>query len=217
MCGDTPNLKGAARASNVYFANAEVAEAASRHLAELMGGVMDVSKSATDRLTPAVPVQSVGATFFMGDSVTQEGQGASTKDPVADASACTTSSEGVLKESKMEDKPTSADDDMSVIVDERCSMQEDSAQSKGSGRFPTSDASTPEKMSKTNDETTATSSSSAVPSVTTDQPDFNRLQLKREPCPQLVQLHQLNLPSREGALVMLPLRQVSETEVLIGS
>ena len=36
LCGDTPNLIGAARASNV-FVNAEVAEAASRCLAELMG------------------------------------------------------------------------------------------------------------------------------------------------------------------------------------
>ena len=40
LCGGTTNLIGAARASNVYFVSAEVAEAATSSLAELMGGVM---------------------------------------------------------------------------------------------------------------------------------------------------------------------------------
>ena len=52
LCGDTSNLIGATRASHVYFANKEVAEAAARTLAELMGGVMDVSKSCPQRLRP---------------------------------------------------------------------------------------------------------------------------------------------------------------------
>ena len=88
-CGDTPNLIGTARASNVYFINAEVAETASRCLAELMGGVMDVSKSLKAETSSAAPVQSAGATFFIGDSDAQEQQETSADDPAANASACT--------------------------------------------------------------------------------------------------------------------------------
>ena len=43
LCGDTPSVLGAARASSVYLENSQVAEAAARSLAELMGGVMEAS------------------------------------------------------------------------------------------------------------------------------------------------------------------------------
>ena len=49
LCGDSPDLLGAARASNMYFANAEVAEMATRALEEIMGGVMDVSKAPNEK------------------------------------------------------------------------------------------------------------------------------------------------------------------------
>ena len=65
LCGDTPNLVGAARASHVYFVNAEVAEAAARSLAELMGGVMDVSKSSKAETSSTTPAQGTGTAFSL--------------------------------------------------------------------------------------------------------------------------------------------------------
>ena len=43
--GGSPDLLGAARTSNMYFTSAEVADVAARALAELMGGVVEVSKA----------------------------------------------------------------------------------------------------------------------------------------------------------------------------
>ena len=127
------------------------------------------TKSSKDGPTPTAPVQSAGATFFIGDSNAQEKQEASASDPAADASAYSTSSEGVLKESKMEAKSASQDDGVGVTVDDKCSAQDDSAQAKELCRISVGGASTPEKTSKSIGGTAATSNASALPSVTADQ------------------------------------------------
>ena len=131
--------------SNVYFVNAELAEAATRHLAELMGGVMDASKSLKAETSSAAPAQRAGATFFIGDSDAQEKQEASVDDPAADASAGTASSEVVMKDSKMEDKSAPQDDGAAVTVGDKCSTQDDSSQAKESCRISVGGASAPEK------------------------------------------------------------------------
>ena len=160
----------AARASNVYFfVNAEVAETASRCLAELMGGVMDVSKFSKDGLATAALRRVQEQCCSLATLAHKKSKMQALRNPVADASACTTGSEKVLKKSKMEDKTSSPDDDVSVIVDGMGSTQEDSVQSKESCRISVGDASTPDKMSESNDETAAASSASAVPSSFADQ------------------------------------------------
>ena len=147
---------------------AEVAEAAARTLAELVGGVMDVSKSSKAETSPTAPAQSAGVTFFIGDSDAQEKQEASADDPAADSSAHTTSSEVVLKNSKMKDKSASHDDGADVTFDDRCSTDNDSSQTKEPCRISIGRASAPENASKYRRNS---HNASAAASVAADQSD----------------------------------------------
>ena len=55
--------------------NEKVAEAAARSLAELMGGVVEASKSSKAATSSVTPVQGTGTTFFIGDLDAQDEQG----------------------------------------------------------------------------------------------------------------------------------------------
>ena len=63
----------------MYFVNAEVAEVATRTLAEIVGGVMEVSKASTTSAASATPVQKATGSFYIGDSDEQEASGTTLK------------------------------------------------------------------------------------------------------------------------------------------
>ena len=58
-------MMGAARMSNTYFVNADVAEVATCALAEFMGGAMEVSKTPTTSGASAAPAQNTGGNFYI--------------------------------------------------------------------------------------------------------------------------------------------------------
>ena len=93
MRGDTPNIIGGARASNVFFLNTQVAEAAARSLAELMGGVMEVSKSSKAETSSTTSAKGAGTSFFIGDSDAPDEQETTMVDSDTNASVCNTSAE----------------------------------------------------------------------------------------------------------------------------
>ena len=104
MCGDTPNILGVARASTVCFVNAQVAEAAARCLADLVGRVMEVSKSSGAGAPSSTSAQGAGTTFYIGDSNAEGKQPAATGADTR-ASVSNISTEAAKEDSEVKDEP----------------------------------------------------------------------------------------------------------------
>ena len=99
--------------------SAEVAEAAARSLAELMGGAIHVSKSSKTETSSTTHVQGAGTAFLIGDSDAQEEQEATADGSGATASVCNTSSEAALGDSKMKEESTPQEESATGTVDDK--------------------------------------------------------------------------------------------------